>query len=159
LSDDGPPVAVLGLRPLAARDEGTTPPWPPVPPARRRTTLYVNGDPDCRILIRRLARRWLSAELVVADSAASGLSAAELLRPDAVVLDEKLADGAGYDVLVALRERPRTHNLPVAYLTSDPSRASRDRLRHAGASAVMTKPLNIGTLDRTLRCLMGLPVT
>lgn len=133
-------------------------PVSPHPVSRRRTALYVNGDPDSRILMRRLSRRWPTVTLRTVDTGSAALRAAELTRPDTVVIDDHLSDGSGLDVLIELRARPLTSQIPVAFLNSDPSPGRRERLLRAGASAFITKPLNLAEVDRTVRCLLGLPV-
>jgi len=126
--------------------------------SRGRTALYVNGDPDARILLSRLSRRWPSVTLRTVDTGSKGVRAAEMTRPDTIVIDDRLPDGPGLDVLIELRRRPLTSHIPVAFFNSDPAEGRRERLLRAGASAFITKPLNLVEVDRTLQCLLGLGV-
>ena len=158
-TDGGPAAGLLTLGNGRDSDHSSDFRQVPDPPARARVTLYINHDPNCRILMRRVAQSLPSVSLVVAASGADGIRAAELRRPDVIVVDDHLPDLTGHDVVVKLRHRPVTRHLPVIALSGNPDGGERARLLEAGASAYLTKPVNLLQLDRTIRCLAGLPVS
>jgi DNA-binding NarL/FixJ family response regulator len=97
----------------------------------------VDDDP----VFRGLARRTLIADgLVVAgeaESVATARAAAHTLRPDAVLVDIRLADGDGIALareLSALPWCPR-----VVLISSDPDAASPDDVRASRAGAFVAK--------------------
>jgi len=131
----------------------------PAPLSRQRVTLYINHDHDSRIVMRRLAQGLPAVTLLVAETGEAGLRSAEIRRPDVIVVDEHLPDISGHDVLRRLREHPATRHLPVVALSANPDRHNRARMLAAGASAYLTKPVNLRELERAIRCLAGLPVS
>ena len=56
----------------------------------------------------------------------------------------------GEEVLRRLWEDPRTRTIPVAVLSADATPAQTRRLLAAGASAYLTKPLDIGQVLQLL---------
>jgi DNA-binding response OmpR family regulator len=82
--------------------------------------------------------RWPEAEVLTATEAGIGLALIVERRPDAVVLDVRLPDRNGFDVLADIR---RTSDVPVIMLT-----AARDEMDHVrgldlGADDYLTKPV------------------
>jgi CheY-like chemotaxis protein len=91
---------------------------------KRDTVLIVEDDPA----IARLLELYLSEKGYTILMAARGHQALEICRatpPDLVVLDVRLPDITGYDVGIALRASPETHNIPIVILTAYGERADR----------------------------------
>ncbi len=107
---------------------------------RQATILVVDDDPSNREL--------LEAVLVPAGYAvrlASGglpaLQALRMERPDAVLLDIKMAGMSGLDVLATIRQDPATTDLPVI-LVSASSHLDSTESRHAlAADDLLRKPI------------------
>ena len=83
-----------------------------------------------------------------------GIELARLHHPDLILLDLNLPDVSGADVLGELRDDPRTIDIPVVVISAD---AMPDRIKQllaAGASAYLTKPIDVhqllGVLDEIL---------
>jgi CheY-like chemotaxis protein len=102
-----------------------------------RSVLIVDDDAE----FRRLARCILGGDgLAVvgeAETVATALTAAQALRPDAVLVDVGLPDGNGIDLagmLSALPWSPR-----VVLISSDPEAASDEDVRRAGACTFIAK--------------------
>ncbi|WP_338872768.1 response regulator [Myxococcus stipitatus] len=82
----------------------------------RHSVLVVTADAELSALLREL----LSQEgyrVVRASSLAESAKLLEDLSPDAVVLDTQMPDGQALEWVRSLRERPRTHELPVVTLS------------------------------------------
>ena len=77
-----------------------------------------------------------------------GLELAREHRPLLVLLDLNLPDLAGEDVLTSLREDPRTARIPVVVVSADATQRQIQRLLSAGASAYLTKPIDVPELLR-----------
>ncbi len=70
-----------------------------------KNVLIVDDEPDIVAGFRRIFERFLPGVKVhVAESVAEGLEAALEIMPDCVVLDYRLGDGNGLDLLAKLRE-------------------------------------------------------
>ena len=114
------------------------------------TLLYVEDNPaNVEVVARYLASRD-DARLLIAVSGAEGLAAAAEHRPDLVLLDLHLTDMTGDQVLSRLLADPQTSGIPVAVLSADASPRVIRRLMTSGASAYMTKPLDLARLGELL---------
>jgi PAS domain S-box-containing protein len=106
-------------------------------PAPRRI-LVVDDSAIVRQRIRRLLSDVSGARVVgEAETAADALDAIERLRPDAIILDLRLREGSGLDVLAALRERsPRPL---VVVLTNSEDAEYRARCAALGVAQYLDK--------------------
>ena len=62
--------------------------------------------------------------------------------PDVVLLDLKMPEMSGLEVLQWARERPEYKSLPILLFTSSTQRTDIDFSRHHGATAYLVKPSN-----------------
>ncbi len=92
--------------------------------------------------------------LVIVDGGRSGLQAAIKRRPRLVVLDDHLPDVNGLALVQHLRHRVLPTESPVIVLAHNGDPRQRARFVWAGASAYLTKPLNVGEIDRTVMVLL-----
>jgi protein-histidine pros-kinase len=119
------------------------------PPA---TLLYIEDNaPNVRVIehLLRLRPQW---RLMHAALGSLGIELADAHEPDLVLLDLHLPDLSGREVLAAIRARPAMRHTPVVVLTADASAGLAHRIRDAGATDYLTKPLDI---DRLLGYLDG----
>ena len=130
-------------------------------PARGRgPLLFISGNREGRVLFARIAKRWDGVTLIFADSGEEGLDMARVRRPRIVVLDAQLSDCDGEKLVMALRERTMPPFAPIVVLAHDGAPSECARFIWAGASAFITKPLNVAEIDRTVGELLevvGLP--
>jgi DNA-binding NarL/FixJ family response regulator len=99
--------------------------------------LVVDDDPAFRRLARRILEAFGLAVAGEADTAASAISAAGVLRPDAVLVDVGLPDGDGLDLareLSALPWHPR-----VVLTSTNAEAATASEVRGCGAEAFVPK--------------------
>jgi CheY-like chemotaxis protein len=59
-----------------------------------------------------------------------------------------LPDMSGEELLIALREDPRTSRIPVVVVSADATQRQIQRLLSAGATAYLTKPIDVAELLR-----------
>jgi CheY-like chemotaxis protein len=76
---------------------------------------------------------------------AEGIQVAIERLPDLVLLDMRLPDMDGLEVVRRLRADPRTGMLPVVALTAQAMKGDELAARHAGCSGYITKPINTRT--------------
>lgn len=115
---------------------------PPTPVARRALSgariLIVDDSPALRQLIRTVLELE-GAAVHEADTVAAALAALDAVGPDLVLLDVRLPDGTGFDVLEHLR---RTSDIPVLFVTAATAVSDRVAGIDRGADDYMLKPFS-----------------
>lgn len=110
-----------------------------VPEAIAGRVLIIDDDADVRRLLRRLltAARYGVEEFGEAEP---GLARIREEAPDLVLLDLRLPDRSGHDVLEEIRSDPRTRLLPVVMLTGYATSEEKIRATRAGVTDFLAKP-------------------
>jgi two-component system response regulator RegA len=116
-------------------------------PEADRTLLIVDDDePLCQRLARAMERRGFI--VATADSVASGVAAATSRPPAFAVVDLRLGDGSGLDVVHVLRkERP---SIRIVMLTGYGNIATAVAAVKAGAVDYLPKPADADAVERAL---------
>jgi two-component system response regulator RegA len=112
-----------------------------------RTLLIVDDDaPLCQRLARAMERRGFV--VATADSVAGGVAAATDQPPAFAVVDMRLGDGRGFDVVSALRKaRPGSR---IVMLTGYGNIATAVAAVKAGAIDYLPKPADADAVERAL---------
>ncbi len=116
-----------------------------VPDVRTRI-LYIEDNPANADLMRHIAKLREGVSLTLAANGASGLASAMSDAPDVIFLDLHLPDQPGEDVIRHLRAEHRTAAVPVVVLTADAGVDTHRRAMALGATAVLTKPVDVGSV-------------
>jgi two-component system response regulator RegA len=116
-------------------------------PESERTLLIVDDDaPLCQRLARAMERRGFV--VATADSVAGGITAASGQAPAFAVVDMRLGDGRGFDVVTALRRaRPGSR---IVMLTGYGNIATAVAAVKAGAIDYLPKPADADAVERAL---------
>ncbi|HKX93593.1 MAG TPA: PAS domain S-box protein [Methylibium sp.] len=134
--------------PTAVEDDGVA---AEVAPA---TVLYIEDNPVNVLIVEQLLSRWPQITLAQADDGASGIALAQRLAPDLILLDMRLPDMNGLDVLQRLKAGP-VRASPVVALSASAMPDEVAAARAAGAIDYWTKPLDFdrftGELEQLLR--------
>ncbi|MDQ7857503.1 MAG: ATP-binding protein [Armatimonadota bacterium] len=110
---------------------------------RRRTILYVEDNLSNLQLVEAIVAHRPGVRLLTAIQGQIGLDLALEHRPDAIFLDLHLPDIPGVEVLGRLRAEPTLRQTPVIVLTADATAGLAERLLRAGATACMSKPIDV----------------
>jgi PAS domain S-box-containing protein len=111
------------------------------------TVLYIEDNAsNVRLVERLLKQRRPGITLLNAHEGELGMAMAVSHRPDLIFLDLHLPDTSGEEVLRRLWADTRTRDIPVAVLSADATLSQSRRLMAAGASAYLTKPLDVSKL-------------
>lgn len=115
--------------------------------------LYVEDHPVNVLLMQALFAKRPRARLAVATTGEEGLRAAKQCAPDLLLLDLRLPDCHGVDLLHRLRELPELADVPAVAVTAEDTR----ELSQADFVEVWHKPMDmhatLARLDRLLaRC-------
>jgi putative two-component system response regulator len=121
----------------------------------RHTVLYIDDSDDNLILVERILRRREDVRLRVARTAREGIDAAADDPPSLILLDNRLPDGTGLQVLRHLGASPETAAVPVVVLSGDSGHAVVRDLLAAGAADFMAKPFVVGDLLALIERYLG----
>jgi CheY-like chemotaxis protein len=128
--------------------------------ASRHTVLYIEDNLANVKLIEHVFASRGDIDLVPAMQGRLGLDLARREPPALVLLDLHLTDMDGRDVLRQLRAEPATADLPVIVLSADATERQIARLLAEGATAYVTKPIDLGEfLSRVDELLPTTPAT
>jgi CheY-like chemotaxis protein len=108
--------------------------------------LYVEDNATNVQLVERILDERPGIQLLAAGTAAEGLRLAEAEKPALILLDRRLPDMAGEQVLRRLKESPSTAAIPVVVISGDSGRHAADELLDLGASAFLAKPFDVEEL-------------
>ena len=89
-----------------------------VPPAGLRSALIVTGSPATRRMYAEYLA-WRGVRVREVTNAAAALDYLSAFTPDVVVIEDKLEDGRGVDLVLTLRRSHQTAVLPIALLSAD----------------------------------------
>jgi CheY-like chemotaxis protein len=106
------------------------------------TVLYIEDDASNIRLVERLLMRRPSIELRVATSGRAGIQAAIDHQPALILLDNRLPDATGAEVLRQLSAGQATARIPVVVLSGDSGAAARELLE-VGAAEFLAKPFDV----------------
>jgi CheY-like chemotaxis protein len=111
-----------------------------------RVVLYIDDSEDNIRLVARMIKRHPGLDLRTARTGRDGVNAAIAHSPDLILLDNRLPDSSGSQVLHELAADPATAAIPVVILSGDSDRATIDALTAAGAADYLGKPFDIHEL-------------
>ena len=104
--------------------------------------LYIEDDENNIALVKALLRRRPHIELYVAMNGRDGVQAAIDKRPGLILLDNRLPDATGGEILRELASATATAGIPVVVLSSDSGEII-DELLANGAAESVAKPFDI----------------
>jgi len=113
--------------------------------------LIVEDDPGDAELLAELVRE-AGIRVEIAPTAAFALAAIAQNAPSAVILDLRLPDKRGDEVLASLKANPQSARIPVFVVTVEDDDG---RARILGAADHMTKPIDRERMRRWLATLVG----
>ncbi len=119
------------------------------------TILYVEDNPDNRLLIRRI----LMVEDFNVVEAENALQALEIIqkgfRPDLILMDINMPDMDGYTLTAKLKQIPHLKGVPIIALTANVMRGDKERTLDAGCDGYIQKPVDVDNLPRQINAYLG----
>ena len=118
-------------------------------PEQKSTILYVEDNPDNRMLVRRilLAENY---ELLEATNAFEAINLLESTTPDLILMDINMPDMDGYTLTTKIRSMPGLGRVPILALTANVMRGDKEKTLEAGCDGYIQKPLDIDQLIREI---------
>jgi len=111
--------------------------------------LIVEDEPDLVTLLSDQVGM-LGHEVAVARDGVEGVQRALERRPDVVVTDVVMPNMDGPEMLLELRRRPETHDVPVIALTALTDARTRARMASLGVIGFLAKPYSLRDLARQI---------
>ncbi len=134
-------------------------------PENKGTILYVEDNPDNRLLVRRVL---LSEDysLLEATDAMDALNVLQTARPDLILMDINMPDMDGYTLTAKIKSLPGFERVPILAVTANVMRGDKEKTLEAGCDGYIQKPLDIEQLTREIerfiieenKCLKTLPI-
>ena len=83
------------------------------------------------------------------------LSTAAKFQPDLVIMDIQLPNVSGVELIAGLKADARLARTPILAVTAYAGKGDEERIRDAGASDYLSKPVSIGPFMAAVRALLG----
>ena len=136
----------LGLpAPPAASEHSPMAPSETSAENRRPRILCIDDDPDISKILK-LRLESFGIDVLRAFNGMQGYWTALDMRPDMIILDMVMPDGAGNYIFGRLRSHPLTEKVPVLMLTGVNTPGVRRQMFGMGVDAYLTKPLDFNAL-------------
>jgi len=147
-------LPLFGVEGVSSNPRAEAPPVGEFPvhlPTYQRTVLVVDDEPSIRRFLRHLLEQE-GYDVLEAGSGKEALLRAEREMPDLVLLDLRLPDMTGFEILSEIKKRPETSEIPVVILSIIQDKEEGFRL---GASDYLTKPVDRDKLMERIQRLIG----
>lgn len=118
-------------------------------PENKGTVLYIEDNPDNRLLVKRilLAERYA---LLEAGNAREALDVLQRARPDLILMDINMPDVDGYSLTARIKAMPGFERVPILALTANVMRGDKEKTLEAGCDGYIQKPIDIDQLSREI---------
>jgi len=124
--------------PTRVAPAGTVSPALVAQPGSARDVLLIDDEETSRYVVRQMLSGWQPIGIREADTGVEGLRLARVQRPDVIVLDVRLPDIDGFEVLARLAAEPETAGIPVVVATSSVL-TDAERMRLSRARSILSK--------------------
>ena len=114
------------------------------------TILYVEDNPDNRMLVRRV----LQAEgyrVLEAQNATHAIEVVQFEKPDLVLMDINMPDIDGYTLTSKFKSMAKFQHVPIIALTANVMRGDRERTLEAGCDGYIQKPIDVDELPNQIK--------
>ena len=114
--------------------------------------LVVDDDPDILSLMEK-ALSFHGYQVSTASGGREALAQVQESLPDLILLDLRMPDVDGYEVIRRLKGNDATHSIPIIVITASSVDKEQDKVRvlGMGAAQYITKPLSIEMLIREIK--------
>src|SRR5947207_7491828 len=118
--------------------------------------VLVIEDEDNIVELIKLGLRYEGFQVEAASDGPEGISAAQRINPDMVILDLGLQPGGmdGLEVCRRLRTNPTTQDIPILMLTAKDDVVNRVEGLNTGADDYLTKPFDFEELVARIRAVL-----
>ena len=121
-----------------------------------RHVLVIDDEPDIVYMVKVILRS-AGCDVSTASGVKEGVAMIDSQAPDLVLLDLRLSDGDGMEVLDAMRASGKVDSIPVIILSAHATPATSEKAMAAGAKGYITKPFIAGQLVDAVNAQLGEP--
>jgi CheY-like chemotaxis protein len=104
------------------------------------TALIVEDEGDLRLMTRMILESRPGYDVLEAENGAEALAVLDSSEVDLILLDIRLPDMEGWDILDRLTEQGRFPKLPVVMVSAHSTPSTAERAIREGVRAYVTKP-------------------
>jgi CheY-like chemotaxis protein len=115
-----------------------------------KTILLVEDDATNRKLVRVVLGDRKRYRILEASGVAEALAQLRTEKPDLLLLDIRLEDGSGLDVIAAFRADRAFDNVPAVALTAQAMKDDEARFLAAGFDGYLSKPVDTRRLPEVV---------
>lgn len=115
-----------------------------------KTILLAEDDATNRKLVRVVLGDRNRYHILEAVSAAEALEQLGKVKPDLLLLDIRLGDGSGLDVIKAIRANPSFDDVPAVAITAQAMKGDEQHFLAAGFDGYLSKPLDTRRLPQVV---------
>lgn len=120
------------------------------------TILVVDDEPDLRLLVR-MTLEGDGYDVEEASTAAEAVRQALAVRPRLILLDIRLPDAEGFDVLRTLKQTPELAETPVVMMSAHSSPPTLRKAEVIGSHDYLIKPFKQDALLELVRKHLARP--
>ncbi len=107
--------------------------------------LIIDDEVNLRAAIREVLE-YAGYEAAEAGNGPQGLTQAETIHPDVILLDVGMEEGNGYELCRRLKSNPTTRHIPVLLMTGKPDATLHRAAEAVGALGCLRKPFRLEAL-------------
>lgn len=111
------------------------------------TILYVEDNPDNRMLVRRILMSE-GYDLLEATNATEALELLKTAKPDLILMDINMPDMDGYTLTAKIKTKSGFERIPILALTANVMRGDKEKTLEAGCDGYIQKPIDFDELIR-----------
>lgn len=115
-----------------------------------KTILLVEDDATNRKLLRIVLGDNKRYRILEATSVGEALAQLKSMKPDLLLLDIRLGDGSGLDVIAAFRANPSFDDVPAVAITAQAMKDDETRFLAAGFDGYLSKPVDTRQLPEVI---------
>lgn len=116
--------------------------------------LVIDDETTTRATLNARLQKKEGYTVFLAENGATGLTQAFSKLPNLIILDWKMPDMTGIEVLRELRAEPKTKDIPVFMLTSMDKVGDVELAFEMGAVEFISKPLDLVQISKKVRLYM-----
>lgn len=111
-----------------------------------RTVLYIDDNPVNLKLVEKLLKDSdHNIRLIQAEQSRNGIALAKQYQPDLILLDIRMPEVDGYEILEQFKTEPLLADTPVIALSAQASKEDIEHALQQGFCCYLTKPLDVTT--------------